>query len=103
MERLVIMSDDAITDRDLPPYLGGPGRAATSPGKQSAGDSVDVTQYGDKSLREFREEVESAFIRHKLGEYDWNISRTAQALGIERTNLHKKLRALGIRRESRNQ
>ena len=37
-------------------------------------------------------------IRLKLAEYEWNISRTAQALGIERTNLHKKLRALGIHR-----
>ena len=51
-----------------------------------------------ESLREFREEVESEFIRIRLAEFDWNISRTAQALGIERTNLHKKLRALGIHR-----
>ncbi len=99
LERLVIMSDEAITDRDLPPYLGGaipPSRA-----NQSSASPVDVSQYADRSLREFREEIESEFIRFKLGEYDWNISRTAQALGIERTNLHKKLRALGIRRENR--
>lgn len=51
-----------------------------------------------RTEREFREEAESEFIRIKLAEYEWNISRTAQALGIERTNLHKKLRALGIHR-----
>jgi DNA-binding NtrC family response regulator len=101
MERLVIMSDEGIVDRDLPPYLGGPsrpdgaGRPATSPG------TVDMARWSDRSLRDFREEIESEFIRFKLAEYDWNISRTAQALGIERTNLHKKLRALGIRRDEK--
>jgi DNA-binding NtrC family response regulator len=100
VERLVIMSDDTISERDIPPYLGGTGN---TPGERAArGDSsagADVTLFSDKSLREFREEVECAFIRYKLGEFEWNISRTAQALGIERTNLHKRMRALGIRRE----
>jgi two-component system, NtrC family, nitrogen regulation response regulator NtrX len=103
VERLFIMSDEAITERDLPPYLGGPrppggkGRAATQ--TEGSGD-VDFARYKDRSLREFREEMETEFIKYKLGEFDWNISRTAQDLGIERTNLHKKLRALGIQRES---
>ncbi len=97
VERLVIMSDDTITERDLPPYLGGPRSPST---KTAPSGGVDITHYGDKTLREFREEVETEFIRYKLGEFGWNISRTAVALGIERTNLHKKLRALGIRRQS---
>jgi len=97
-ERLVIMSDDAITDRDLPPYLT---KSTPSPTATSGDDAaeVDVVRYQDLSLREFRETVETAFIRHKLGSFEWNISRTAQALGIERTNLHKRMRVLGIRRE----
>lgn len=99
VERLVIMSDDTITERDLPPYLGGPRRPSAD--KDNAVGGVDVTQYGDHTLREFREIVETAFIKFKLNEFGWNISRTALALGIERTNLHKKLRALGIQRQSR--
>ncbi|MBA3393284.1 MAG: sigma-54-dependent Fis family transcriptional regulator, partial [Deltaproteobacteria bacterium] len=98
VERLVIMSDEVIREKDLPPYLGGPrppGRATGSTGPQT---SIDLARYAGKSLREFREEVESEFIRIRLAEFEWNISRTAQALGIERTNLHKKLRALGIHR-----
>ncbi len=31
-------------------------------------------------------------------ELDWNITRAAVTLGIERTNLHKKIRAYGIHR-----
>ncbi|HEY6037564.1 MAG TPA: sigma-54 dependent transcriptional regulator, partial [Kofleriaceae bacterium] len=97
VERLVIMSDEVIRDKDLPPYLGGP-RSATQRGNSGPINAIDLGRYAGKSLREFREEVESEFIRIRLAEFDWNISRTAQALGIERTNLHKKLRALGIHR-----
>jgi DNA-binding NtrC family response regulator len=100
VERLVIMSDEVIRDKDLPPYLGGP-RAAGQAGRTGTTGpvtAIDLGRYAGKSLREFREEVESEFIRIRLAEFEWNISRTAQALGIERTNLHKKLRALGIHR-----
>jgi DNA-binding NtrC family response regulator len=100
VERLVIMSDDVIIERDLPPYLGGPGPKPAETA-QAEGASVDVTHYADKTLREFREQVECEFILFKLAEFNWNISRTAQELGIERTNLHKKMRALGIKRQNR--
>jgi DNA-binding NtrC family response regulator len=98
VERLVIMSDDVIREKDLPPYLGGPRAPGARTGQTGPQTAIDLGRYANKSLREFREEVESEFIRIRLAEYDWNISRTAQALGIERTNLHKKLRALGIHR-----
>ena len=100
VERLVIMSDEVIREKDLPPYLGGPRAAGAGDRGRQTGPhtAIDLGRYAGKSLREFREEVESEFIRIRLAEFDWNISRTAQALGIERTNLHKKLRALGIHR-----
>ena len=101
VERLVIMSDEVIREKDLPPYLGGPRRRRrqrSAPDSRRRSTAIDLGRYAGKSLREFREEVESEFIRIRLAEFDWNISRTAQALGIERTNLHKKLRALGIHR-----
>jgi two-component system nitrogen regulation response regulator NtrX len=97
VERLVIMSDEVIREKDLPPYLGGP-RSASQQRASGPQTAIDLGRYSGKSLREFREEVESEFIRIRLAEFEWNISRTAQALGIERTNLHKKLRALGIHR-----
>jgi two-component system nitrogen regulation response regulator NtrX len=57
-----------------------------------------VEEFGDLGLREFREEMEKRFIQFKLKENDWNISSTARSLGIERTNLHKKIKALGLSR-----
>jgi len=98
VERLVIMSDDELTERDLPDYLASSGRASTASGATGGMAVIDPGVYATRTLREFREEMECKFIRFKLEEFEWNISRTAQALGIERTNLHKKLRALGIQR-----
>ena len=54
-------------------------------------------------LREFRDHMEREYIRIKLDENGWNISRTASLLGIERTNLHKKMRALGLSRDNQGQ
>jgi two-component system nitrogen regulation response regulator NtrX len=34
-----------------------------------------------------------------LEEANWNVSGAARALGMERTNLHKRIRALGLTRE----
>jgi two-component system nitrogen regulation response regulator NtrX len=100
VERLVIMSDEVIGEHDVPPYLGAARPTGPQPVVARGGAaSIDLARYAGKSLREFREEVETEFIRIKLVELDWNISRTAAVLGIERTNLHKKLRALGIHRE----
>jgi len=45
------------------------------------------------SLKEAKGEFEKAFIKGKLHEFNWNISQTAEEIGIERSNLHKKIKA----------
>lgn len=47
--------------------------------------------------RDARRNFEKLYIEEKLKENDWNISKTAKELGIERPNLHRKMRELGIR------
>jgi two-component system nitrogen regulation response regulator NtrX len=51
---------------------------------------------GGKNLRDARQGFEKEFILKTLKENDWNISRTAQALGIERSHLHRKIKSFGI-------
>ena len=53
---------------------------------------------GQLTLREFREGAERTYIVDTLKALDWNISKAAVVLGVERTNLHKKIRAYGIKR-----
>lgn len=49
-----------------------------------------------KTLREARDTFERDFILKKLQENNWNISRTAEVLQIERSNLHRKIKAFGL-------
>jgi len=50
-------------------------------------------------LQEVRDTAERERIRQALDQTDWNVSGAARLLGTERTSLHKRLRALGLRRK----
>jgi DNA-binding NtrC family response regulator len=103
VERAAILSSDVITIADLPedphdsPFdddgpAAGPGRSLSAPPPEVNADGQRM------SLREYRDAAERAYIVSTLNVHDWNISKTAVALGVERTNLHKKIRAYGIAR-----
>jgi two-component system nitrogen regulation response regulator NtrX len=51
------------------------------------------------TLKEARDEFEKQYILSRLKEFAGNVSRTADALGVERSNLYRKLHAYGIRVE----
>jgi two-component system nitrogen regulation response regulator NtrX len=51
------------------------------------------------NLREAKESAEREHILRALEDTKWNVSSAARALGMERTNLHKRIRALGLARE----
>jgi len=48
------------------------------------------------TLKKAKEEFEKAFIREKLIENDWNVSKTAQVLDIPRTYLHSKIKKFAL-------
>lgn len=86
-ERLMIMTKDRVLlAKDIPsPY--------------NASFDVEhnlMTAFSSGKLREAKNEFEKAFIENKLKECDGNISQTAEAIGVERSNLHKKIKAYGI-------
>jgi len=88
IERLVIMvPDKQIAERHLP--------ATIFSRKPVEGRAVSgVTDVA--TFREAKEEFEKDFLIQKLEENDWNISRTAEAIEIERSNLHRKIKSFGI-------
>ncbi|HVR30531.1 MAG TPA: sigma-54 dependent transcriptional regulator [Thermoanaerobaculia bacterium] len=97
MERMMIMVDGAVIGPDnLPPGLR---RARDRP---APADALAASYHEYASLRQAREAFESDFIRRKLQEHDGNVSRTAEALGIERSHLYRKLRGYGIAVERRD-
>jgi two-component system nitrogen regulation response regulator NtrX len=52
-----------------------------------------------KSLRDAKAEFEREYIVQALKENDWNISKTSQILGIERSYLHRRMKSFGIETE----
>jgi len=79
--------------------------AILSPGDLLTKDSIPVEirvqrEVGPKSsVQEARESAEREHILRALEEAKWNVSGAARALGMERTNLHKRIRALGLSRD----
>ncbi len=83
IERLVIMSpSDTIEETAI---------------MEVRGEAASSNYFGLDSLRDARDAFERDFLARKLFENNWNVSRTAEALGIERSNLHRKIKSYGIK------
>lgn len=90
IERILIMTPGrTITCDDIPDLRGGHYEP------ESTFPTVDGA-LALATLREAREEFEREFIVQKLEENDWNISRTAEIIELERSNLHRKIKTYGI-------
>jgi len=48
------------------------------------------------SYREAKELFEKQFLLEKLQGNDWNVSKTAEEIGLERSNLHRKIKGYQI-------
>ena len=84
MERLVIMSPQTRVDaRHIP----------LNPSRRPMFDGA-LDRFA--SLQELREAVEREYILKKLDEAGGNVTRTAELLGLERSNLYRKMKSLGI-------
>ncbi len=93
IERLMIMvAGDTITASDLS-FL-----AQTRPADLAPASTAgrDESQAASMTLHEARDRFERALILRTLAEQQGNMSRTADVLGVERSNLYRKMRTFGI-------
>ena len=81
LERLVIMT---------------PSRTITA-GDMFMPDSPGSDYFSFSTLRDARDAFERDFIIKKLDDNAWNISKTAEVLDMERSNLHRKIKAYDIK------
>ncbi|MHB1688620.1 MAG: sigma-54-dependent transcriptional regulator [Ignavibacteriaceae bacterium] len=90
VERIIIMIDKkSISKKDI--------EFLFPTGKTSLGDIID----GSNSFQEFKEKAERAFIIKQLNANDWNISKTAEILEIQRSHLYNKMKKYGIEKEGK--
>lgn len=86
MERLCIMvPGDLIEFEDLPENIA-----------RAGGFEPMTKRVEPATLKEAKSDFERAYILDKLQENQWNVTRTAEAIGIERSNLHRKLKSYNI-------
>lgn len=85
IERLVIMTPgEVITVKDIPESI--------AQGKEHIG----MDFFKADNFREAKAIFEKEFLRKKLEKYKGNVSLTAQAIGLERSHLHKKMKTYGL-------
>jgi two-component system nitrogen regulation response regulator NtrX len=88
MERLSIMvHDDVIETRHLPHPMGAPATRGRT-------DFDNLLERSD--FREARSGFERLFILRRLEDHQGNVSRTADAMGMERSHLYRKLKQFEI-------
>jgi two-component system, NtrC family, nitrogen regulation response regulator NtrX len=61
------------------------------------GENVRSDYFSFNTLKDARDSFEKDFITKKLEENNWNISKTAEILDVERSNLHRKIKTYDIR------
>ncbi len=87
-EGRTIAAEDLLAVMPPSPPAGGPA---------TGGSAGGVDWFAYDSLEEFRAATEREFIRRKILQNDGNIKRTAERIGIQRSNLYKKLDRYGLK------
>ena len=88
IERVNIMVEDQVISADaVNKYLGR---------KRNDDTQMRLASFQGMKLNDAKDAFEREFITTKLKEYSYNISKTAQGLGIYPSNLHGKIKKLGI-------
>ena len=94
VERLMILAPGkAVTAADVDRILSGGGDAPAP----VAGNPDDP--FTAPTFEAFKLEAERVFLAAKLRQHDWNVSETARALDMPRSNLYKKIERYGLTRE----
>ena len=87
VQRLLILGSGELIDL---------GEIETTLRDQTSSDSSATTIDFNLPLRDAREKFEKAYLEFQLKKANGNVSKVANNVGIERTHLYRKLKALGI-------
>jgi two-component system nitrogen regulation response regulator NtrX len=83
IERVVIMSDsEKVGVSDLPKF-------------NEVGEAP-ASSYRFQSFKDATDAYQREYIVHKLNEFGGNVTKAAESMGVDRTHLHRKMKALGI-------
>jgi len=97
IERLIILSDKTITEDDVRLFAN-PSAPATAQSVLAAATApqTDFNQF--KNFQEYKDHAEREYIKFKLEKNNWNVSKTADDIDIQRSHLYSKIEKYGLKR-----
>ena len=95
VERLIILSDKAITENDVKAFANPAGPATLVNGSAPA-PQTDFDQFAN--FQEYKDYAEREYIKFKLEKNNWNVSKTADDIDIQRSHLYSKIEKYGLKR-----
>ena len=102
IERLIILSDKVITEHDVVAFANPGGGtnigAAVSPGASPATVSTNLDYDKFSNFQDYKDHAEREFIKFKLEKNNWNVSKTADDIDIQRSHLYSKIEKFGLKR-----
>lgn len=94
VERLIILSDKTITDSDVKAFANPSSPAVIANGH--AAPQTDFDQFAN--FQEYKDFAEREYIKFKLEKNNWNVSKTADDIDIQRSHLYSKIEKFGLKR-----
>ena len=83
VERVVIMAGDSeVTPDDLPELADG---------------TLEAAHFRFQKFKDATDAYQRDFIRHKLAQFDGNVAKAAEDMGVDRSHLYRRMRNLGIK------
>jgi two-component system nitrogen regulation response regulator NtrX len=102
IERLIILSDKVITGHDVTAFAnpgGGTNIGAAHSTHLAAASSNGAPDYEKfNNFQDYKDHAEREFIKFKLEKNNWNVSKTADDIDIQRSHLYSKIEKFGLKR-----
>jgi two-component system nitrogen regulation response regulator NtrX len=95
IERLIILSDKQITEADVTTYAN-PSSYSSGSESQLASSLQNFDQFAN--FQEYKDFAEKDYIKYKLEKNNWNVSKTADDIDIQRSHLYSKIEKYGLKR-----
>jgi two-component system nitrogen regulation response regulator NtrX len=95
VERLIILSDKTITDSDVKAFAN-PSAPVVATASVAAAPQTDFDQF--TNFQEYKDYAEREYIKFKLEKNNWNVSKTADDIDIQRSHLYSKIEKFGLKR-----
>lgn len=101
IERLIILSDKTITEQDVIVFANPSGGTNVGASHQGGGNGATGASFAYDSFanfQEYKDFAEKEFIKFKLEKNNWNVSKTADDIDIQRSHLYSKIEKFGLKR-----